>query len=152
MGKKTKTTSNQQYSNNYGYMNTPINAQMQAVIDASTKKDQVDPSIMHRYAEMGEDLKRSYMDPFGAATSPDVREKAQRSGLMKLGAQRDKAMREGYNEIQGLQFGRQMAAASLTAPQLVQTGGNASGTQTTKEPFNWGSLISGAATVGAAAL
>lgn len=152
--KKTKTTSNQQYSNTYGYMNTPVTHEMQHVLDMANQPLQarIDPSIFHRYAEMGAELERSYMDPFGAATSPAVREKALRAQKLKLGADRDKALRESYDDRSGEQFARAMAAASLTAPQLVQTGGNASGAQQTSQPFNWGSVIGGAATVGAAAL
>lgn len=136
-------------------MNTPINAQMQNVIDMANQplEARVDPSIMHRYASMGDKLERSYLDPFGPQTSNDARFKAIKSARLKLGAERDKAMRESYDDRSGEQFGRAMAAASLTAPQLVQTGGTASGTQQTVQPSNiWGNIISGAATVGSAAL
>ncbi len=128
---RTNTTSsgsqNSQYSNQYGWQQAPINAQTQAVIDAANGPTAVDPSVQHRYASMAEDLERSYSDPFGAGTSPDVREKAQRSGKMKLGAERDKAMRESYYEGQGMKFGQKLAAAGLTQPTLVNTGGSSSG-------------------------
>lgn len=152
--KKTKTTTNQQFNSTYGYMNSPITPEMQAVIDSSKEKLQarVDPSIFQRYAQMKDDVVRSYADPFGAATSPDARAKAQRSQMFRIDSARDKALRESYDDRSGEQFARQMAAASLTAPQLVQTGGSSSGQQVTSQPFNWGSLIGGAATVGAAAL
>jgi hypothetical protein len=153
--KKTETKQNQSFSNSYGFMNTPVTPQMQAVIDASNEKLQsrVDPSIFHRYASMKDDVERSYNDPFGAATSADVREKAKRSQMFKVDLERDKAIRESYDDRSGEQFARQMAAASLTMPQMVQTGGNSNGTQTTTQGGGMaGQIIGGALGVGAAAL
>ena len=153
--KKTETKQNQQYSNTYGWMNTPINAQMQNVIDMANQplQSKIDPSIQHRYAAMGEELERSYLDPFGPATSPDVRAKALRAAKLKLGAEADKAKRESFDDRSGEQFMRSVTAASMTAPQLVSTGGSSSGTSNTVQSGNFwanampiiGGVASGAA-------
>ena len=151
--KKTTTNTNQQYSNSYSYMTPPITAEMQDVLRTAREPLTPDPSIFHRFAAMKDDVIRSYDDPFGSATSPAVREKAQRSQLFKIDAERDKAFREDYANNRQAKFGQQLAAASLTTPNLVQIGGNSSGTQQTIQPSNiLGSIIGGAATVGSAAL
>lgn len=135
--KKTETKSNQQFTNSYGFMNTPITAEMQSVIDASKEPTQVDPSIGNRYATMKEDVVRSYDDPFGAATSPDTRHKAQLSRMLTLDRDRDKSMREGYHDASQTGFMKKTAAAALTMPQMVQTGGSSSGTQNTVQSGNF---------------
>jgi len=131
-----QSTQNQQYSGNqtnkFDWMNTPINAEMQSVIDAANAPTGADPAIAQRFAGMEEDVRRSKMDPLGAFTTPFVRERSQLSDILKLGATRDKAMREdAFNQQQGA-FSKKLAAAQMTGPRLIQTGstssGNSSGT------------------------
>lgn len=144
--KKTQSSSNQQFTNTYGWQSAPISSEMQGVIDMANQPVAADPSIQHRYASMEEDVRRSTQDPFGAATSPDVRAKSQLSRILTVQRDRDKAMREGELDRQNLQFGRKTAAAALTMPQLVQTGGNSSGTQnTTQSGGFWASVVPGVA-------
>lgn len=149
---KTSTTStgsqSSQYSNQFGWAEAPINAQMQRVIDDANAPAHADPSTMHRFAAAEEQLDRSYNDPFGAATSPDVREKAQRSGHLTLTRERDKAMREGEFEANQVKFGQRLAAAGLTQQQLINTGGTSSGSQqghqdTTSRPSTFSMITQG---------
>jgi hypothetical protein len=130
--KKSNTTSssNQTYQTNYGYMTPPITPETQSLIDMSNQPVAADPSIQHRYASMESELDRSYSDPFGAYTTPDVREKSFRSGKLKLLAERDKAMREGELDRQNIMFARKLGVAGFRQPQLVSTGGNSSGSGT----------------------
>lgn len=83
---------------------------------------------------MEEDVRRSKMDPMGAYTTPFVRERATLSSLLSLGSQRDKAIREDRFRAENDRFGRQVTAATLTAPRFVQQGsttsGSSSGTST----------------------
>ena len=118
-------------------MNTPITPEMQAVIDASKEPTAIDPSIGNRYAQMKEQVVRSYDDPFGAATSPDTRHKAQLSRMLTIDQQRDMAMREAYHDASQTGFAKKTAAAALTMPQMVQTGGSSSGTQNTVQSGNF---------------
>lgn len=131
--KKTTTTENQQTTNQYGWESAPINEQMQGVIDLANKPIQADPSIQHRYAAMEEDVRRSAADPFGAGTSADVRQKSQLSRILGVQKDRDKAMREGYHQAEDSAFSKRTAAAALTMPQLVNTGGTSTGNQVTTQ-------------------
>jgi hypothetical protein len=134
MSKRTQTSNQtQEYKNSYGWEQSPITPQMQAVLDMSNQATKVDPSIQHRYAAAEEDLNRSYMDPYGAYTTPDVREKALRSQKAKLFTERDKSMREGYADADNQTYARRVGAAAMTAPQMVSTGGSSSGNSTTKQ-------------------
>lgn len=137
MGKQkqqTKQTSQQQQqyagqtTSQYGFFDTPINAQMQAVIDAANAPAGADPAIANRYAAMEQNVIRSKADPLGAYTTPFVRERAQLSQRNSLLAERDKAMREDAFNREQNQFGRLATAASMTAPRFAQTGGTTSGT------------------------
>lgn len=145
MGKqKQETKSTQQGSqtqqyqgaqtNQYGFIDTPINAQLQSVIDSANGPALADPSIQGRFATAEEDIRRSKMDPLGAYTTPFVRERATLSNLLTLGSQKDKAIREDRFRAENDRFGRQVTAASLTAPRFVQQGsttsGSSSGTST----------------------
>lgn len=151
MGKNpsTKTNSNQAFTSQYDWLSSPVNSQMQGVLDMANKPVQADPSIQHRYASMEEDVRRSTADPFGAGTSADVRQKSQLSRILGVQKDRDKAMREGYHQAEDTSFGRKTAAAALTMPQLVQTGGTSTGNQMTTQNPGWMSYVTQG--VGAAA-
>ncbi len=141
----TKTTTqqqqNQQYqgtasqsganTNTYGFMSAPINAQTQGVIDAANTPAGSDPGLHARYAQAEEDVRRQYQDPMGAYTTPFVRQRAQLEQMQKIRASEDQAKREDYYNQQQQQFGRKLAAAQLTNPTLVNTGGTQTGTSST---------------------
>ncbi len=143
MGKNpsTKTTSNQAFTSSYDWRSAPVNAQMQDVIDMARRPVSVDPSTFHRYASMEEDVRRSTDDPFGPGTSADVRQKSQLSRILNVRRDRDKAMREGYADAENTSFARKSAAAAMTMPQMVQTGGTSSGTQNTVQNPGWGQMV-----------
>jgi hypothetical protein len=137
----TKTSTNQAYTSTYDWKSAPVNAQMQGVIDLANKPVSVDPSTQQRYGEMEEQVDRSIDDPFGPATSPDVRAKARLSRVLTIRRDRDKAMREGYADAENTSFARKSAAAALTMPQLVQSGGTNTGTQNTTQNPGWMSYV-----------
>lgn len=136
MGKsKNKTTTTQQQTGTtagtttqtYDWKAPPINAQTQDVIDMANEPVGSDPSIAHRFAGMEEEVRRRYQDPMGAYTTPFVRQAAQLGSILKIQTERDKAMREDYHGQQGTKFNQKLAAAGLTMPSLVGTGGSTSG-------------------------
>lgn len=143
MGKNpsTKTTSNSSFTSNFDWKGAPINAQTQGVIDMSNKDVGTDPATIGRWAGMEEEVRRSGDDPFGAATSPDVRAKSQLSRILSIRRDRDQAMRSDYHQGQDTMFARKTAAAALTMPQLVQTGGSSQGTQNTTQNPGWGQTV-----------
>jgi hypothetical protein len=147
---KVQTAQNSSFTNTYGYSAPPVTPEIQAVLDAANKGVQVDPSTQQRFAAIEEDARRSYDDPFGAGTSPDVRAKAQRSRFFSIGVARDKAMREGYFDAEQASFGRKVTASAATTPNFIQTGGDARGnTNTTSTPSTL-STISQIAQIGGA--
>jgi hypothetical protein len=120
--KKSNTTSSikPNVPDNYGYMTPPINARKhRALIDMSNQPVAADPSHSASLCVDGKRTGPQLFDPFGAYTTPDVREKSFRSGKLKLLAERDKAMREGELDRQNIMFARKMGVAGLRQPQLV---------------------------------
>ena len=140
MGSKSKQQTQQQNTNTWGYQQAPITPYTQAAINASDVTE--DPSIQNRYASMEDDVRNSYDDPYGAYTSPDVRQKSMLSRLLKLNTERDKALSENRFNTQQQRFGNKVSIAQLTAPSLVQTGGSSSGTVTQSQPL-FGQIMSG---------
>jgi|SRR5580765_1835104 len=139
MGKNpsTDTKSSQQFSSQYAWNTPPINAQTQSVIDAANAPVEADPATIGRYGAMEETVRHQTNDPFGAATSPDVRAKSQLSRILSIQRDRDQAMRADRHDAQASSFARKTAAAALTTPQLTQTGGTSSGTQNTTQNPGW---------------
>jgi len=74
--------------------------------------------IRNQYARAEQDLSRSYNNPMGAFTSPDVRDKAMRS--QKLDMQQSLGMDLANAEQQNAdaRFNRQATVAGMTAPQF----------------------------------
>lgn len=144
-GPSTKTSSNQSFTSRYDFLNVPINAQLQSVLDMANEPVGADPSITHRYASMEDEVRRSNADPFGAGTSADVRQKSQLSRILGIQKERDKAMREDHYRAKDTEFARKSAAAAFTMPQAVQTGGTSTGNQTTSQNQGWGGAVPGIA-------
>jgi hypothetical protein len=152
IGKK-KTTTQQQQTNTYQYLTpptTPAVTELQGMVQKGS-----DPSIPFHFAQQREDLANSYMNPLGAATSPAVRDAANRVAGQRLGMAEQEAIKASNFNANNQAFGQQSTIAGLTSPQLVQTGGTSSGTQTQSGGFWSGLLMQGinaGASVGAAAL
>jgi len=148
--KKQETKSSQTNTASYGWEKSPITPEIQGVIDIANKPVSINPAIQGMYGQLEGEIKNSYNDPFGSYTNQDVKEKSLRSNLHKLAADKGRAMNEGFFDAENQQFGRKVAAAGMTAPQLVQTGSTSTGNQTTQQGGGFwgsvlGSVISGAA-------
>lgn len=144
---KGHTTQNTTNTATYGQITPNDTPDIQAY---RTHEFQTDPSIPYRYQAARTRLRDSFNNPIGAYTTADVREKTERAGDMELTQQEGEASQESNFANQALEAGRLSDLAGLTAPRIVQTGGTQNSTVT--QPFNWGSVISGAAGIGAAAL
>ena len=145
MSKKTQQSKQDQtYSTKYDWMTSPTTPEMQKVLTMANEPTQVDPSITGRYGAIENEIKNSYNDPFGSYTTQDVKEKSLRSNLMKLGTEKDKALREGYADAKSTDWLKANTAAAYTAPQLVSTGGTSSGTSSTQQSGGfWMSVLPG---------
>lgn len=151
----------QQFTNQYGWEQMPDSQDIAAL---RGYREQVDPSIGASYSRRQTNLRSSYQNPLGAYTTPAMRDAALRSQEGELEQEYGQAQRQGYNDIQGRTGQRLAGLASLTAPNMVQSGGSSSGTssgtysgtgsntgQTSQSEPLLPSLIGGAASVGAAA-
>jgi hypothetical protein len=149
--KKTKVNQTQtnQFTNTYGWQTPPETADVTAL---RGQKATLDPSIPYRYANMKEEFANTYKNPFGAYTTPAVRDAATRSNNERLSMAQGQAMAEGHYAADNMNFARQAAIAEMTAPRMVQTGGTSNGTvngTTTQSGGFWSGLITQA--VGGAA-
>ncbi len=125
--KKTVQQTQQTQANTYGYVDTPVTPQIQAVVDM---KASTDPTIPYRYAAQRQQLADSYNNPFGAATSPAVRDAAARVTNQRLAMDEGQATAESQYNADQQNYARALTGAQLTAPKFVQTGGTTNGTST----------------------
>lgn len=162
MNKKTQDnnqTSNQSQTqsqtNTYDWVSAPITAETQNVINKANAPAQIDPSINGQFANLGNQIRNSYNDPYGAYTGGGVKEKSLRNNLMRIGSEKAKVRNQAYFDADNQKFSQSVTAATLTQPQREQTGGtstgNSSGTTSgnmTQSGGFWGatlpSLIQGA--------
>lgn len=147
MSKKKQKT---EQTNTYGYMtpsNTPdINAYRDTV---NTAYDTPDPNIPFAFAQARDQANNRFDNPFGADYSPEVRDAAKYANNNSLDQAQGQALREDtFNRKIG-KVGAQGALAGLTAPQLVQTGGNSTTTQSGGLAQQ---LIGAGASIGSAAI
>jgi hypothetical protein len=141
MSSKKKSTQ----TNTYGWQtppSTPATQQLQSMVQQGP-----DPSIRYAMATGRENLENSYQNPLGAATSPAVRDAANRVAGQRYGMLENQAIQESNFNNNQANFGRQSVVAGLQQPQLVQTGG-----QTVQSQPLLPSLLSAGASLGGSAL
>jgi len=92
---------------------------------------EIDPGLAAQTNRQRRDLQTSHHQPTGAFLPPQVRDQQLRSGNERLGQQEGQLFREGQYDVNKLNYGRDLAVAGMSAPQLVQTGsaGTQAGTQ-----------------------
>lgn len=111
-------------------------------------KFEVDPGLSAQYGKLRSDLKSGFNNPLGADYNPEVRDAIIRSGNEQLGQQEAQAYRGGTADVNKLNYARDATVAGMSAPQLTQTGGTSSGTNSgtvvqSQSPVS--GIISGAA-------
>jgi len=143
---KKEQSSNQQQqqttTNTYGWQAPPITAETQAVLNEAKSPARIDPSINGVFGQAANQIKNTYNDPFGGNNV--AREKSLRSNMLKLGTEKAKVQNQSYFDAQNQKFGQKVGAASLTAPQLTQTGGTSTGNMTantTQQGGFWTAMI-----------
>ncbi len=146
MGKKKTVT---EQKNTYEHIAPVMTPEKQKVLDF--KAATTDPTIPFHYAAQRQELENSYNNPNGSYTTPAVREALQRSAGQRLGMDEASAIQASQFNADNTNYNRALNASSLTDPQLVQSGGTS--TQTQSGGF-WGdlakSLIGNAAQAGMA--
>jgi hypothetical protein len=152
MGKK-KTKTDQRTTNTYNYMAPPDTADTSAYRDSINKAyDTPDPSIGYSFAGARQRVGDRYgANPFGADYSPEVADAARYSGISDLDQAQGQAYREDAFNRKNAKVGALGGIAGLTAPQLVQTGGTMTGTQTQSGGM-LGQILGAGAGIGSAAL
>jgi hypothetical protein len=88
-----------------------------------------DPSSPFRFARAKQDLERVSSNPYGAYTTPAVRDAQMKTGIMNLTQQEGQTSAEENANLNNMKYAQKSGLASLTAPQLVNTGNSYSGTQ-----------------------
>lgn len=102
---------------------------------------EVDPGIAAQYGKQRADLNASFHQPTAAYLPPQVRDQQIRSGNERLGMQQAQAQREGQYDVNKLNYGRDLAVAGMSAPNLVQTGSSGSQQGTVKQSESpWGTI------------
>jgi hypothetical protein len=120
-------------------------------------KYQADPSSPYRFAQAKEDLSDIHSNPYGAYTTPAIRDAAIRTGDMNLTQMQGQQSAQENVQLNNMQANQRAALADLTKPQTVQTGGtysgtsSGSGTGTSQQSGGMGQFILGNAIEGAAA-
>lgn len=150
-GPKTKTTQQTTQANTYDYK-TPKDTP-----DTSTLRDlnltETDPGIGYTYGAAKQRIGESFNNPYGAYTTPAIREATERSAYGDLAQQEGAATQEAAFQNRGLDLARKQALAGMTAPTLVQTGGSFNGTGTQQQTGGvLNQIIGGVASAGSAAL
>lgn len=136
--KKQTQTSNNATTTSWGHIAPPNTPDLD---NLRNRKFQVDPGISAQYSGLRSRLAKSFNSPTGAYYNPQVQEGILRSRNESLGQQEGQAFREGQFDVNKLNYGRDVAVAGMTAPQLVQTGGTSSGTGTIKSSQSpWGTI------------
>lgn len=145
MGKKKTEVKTE---NTYDYKAPPITPEVQALKEF---KATTDPTIPFHYAARRQELENSYQQPIGSYTTPAVREAANRSAGQALDMEQAAATQASQFNADNTNYGRNVTVAQMTSPQLIQTGGTQ--TQSQSGGF-WGdlakSLIGNAAQAGLA--
>lgn len=117
---------------------------------------QVDPTIAANFGDAKNRLEETYGSPQGGYASQPMREKMVRSGTRQLAQDAAVATRAGEYDVNRLNYGRNLAVAGMTRPEIVQTGSTGSGTgQVTQRGSPWqtiGQVAGAAASVGSASL
>lgn len=106
---------------------------------------EVDPGIAAQYGKQRQDLNRSFAQPTGAAYSPQVRDQILRSSNERLGSQQAEAQRGGQNDVNKMNYGRDLAVAGFSAPQLTQTGTTGTQQGQISQSVPWGPVVANAA-------
>lgn len=113
----------------------------------------VDPSIGYRVGGALRRLKDQMTSPTGGYVTPQMRDSIMRSQERSLLESGSEAMREGQHDVNQQEYSRNALLAGLTQPTTSSGTSSQQGqiTGTTRQPL-LGSIIGGAAGVGAAAL
>lgn len=131
----------------YGFMEKPQTADYQAFKGFTPMAD---PTTQYRFGAAKRDLMQTYQNPMGAFTTPEMREQMTRSGLGELGQQEGQAYREQAYDQNRLKMAQLESLMNYSSPQMVNTKTSGFNSQPKQGSGFLGSLIQGAATVGAA--
>lgn len=159
-GPKTTTTSTNAGTQAGSTMNTFGQITPEDTPDIQSFRDfkyQADPSQPYVFARAHENLHNSHENPYGAYTTPAIREAALRTGDMNLTQMQGQQSAQENAQLNNMQANQKAALADLTKPQTVQTGGtysgtsSGSGTGTSQQSGGMGQFILGNAIEGATA-
>jgi hypothetical protein len=96
----------------------------QDTINFRNWQPQMDPGIGYQAASAKRDLDRQRINPYGAYTTPAIREAQKRNDYMKINEQEGQQFRAGQYDVNQQKVGQLGSLAALTKPEIVQTGGS----------------------------
>lgn len=133
---KSKSKQTQNTTNTWGSVTPTNTADMQAYRDAiGGTFDKTDPTIPYVFNQARNNAKNRFDDPFGHEVSPEVRGAYMHETMNNIDQAQGQAIRE---DSSNRRFGKLQALqnlASMTAPQIVQTGGSSTGTTVQSQPI-----------------
>jgi hypothetical protein len=97
------------------------------IIAARQHEAQIDPTIGYRLGEQQRQLKSSFNNPMGGATTGQIRDAVLRSGNRELAQQAGEQMRAGQYDVNRLNQSKDLALAGLTRGQNEDYSGQAQG-------------------------
>lgn len=137
-----------QQTSTYQYLDTPDTPDIQAVRDAPTTPDGLQPSLQAQFDRNKEKVRNRMDSSYNANIPQAVRENTRLQANRDLSADYGTALAEAdYNRTQS-EFAKKLAIADLTKKQLVQTGSSGYNTQAFQPQSSgfWGQLAGGVAT------
>lgn len=124
MGSKKKQETTTQ--NTYGWQTPPDTADVQTLRGWQPEKD---PTIPYTFGRMRQEQRDAFKSPYGAYTTPAIRDATLRASDMEIGQQEAQANRQSQYDVNSQTYAKDALLAGATAPRLTQTGGNATTTQ-----------------------
>lgn len=120
----------QETKNTYEYMAPPVTQELTTAKNVSQDlRGQINPRIRSNFAGMRQDVEEQFVNPMGQYTTQAVRDATVKAGKQSLAQQENQALNEADFMSNATDFERQMAMAAITTPNLVQTGGTTTSTE-----------------------
>jgi hypothetical protein len=121
--KKQQETTTQ---NSYGWQTPPDTGDVRALRDWQPEKD---PTTPYTFGRMRQGQRDAFHNPYGAYTTPAIRDATLRASDMEIGQQESQANRQSQYDVNNQIYAKDALLAGATAPRLTQTGGNSTTTQ-----------------------
>lgn len=133
-------------------MQRPDSPEIQGIRDTPVVPEGLEPAMKAQYERNEEGVRNRLESSYNQNIPQNVRENTRLEANRGLASDYgNMLLQSDYNKGQA-ELQKKYALAGLTAPQLVQSGSSGYSSQIQPSSGFWGSLVSGGASVGAAAI